>query len=165
MSGKAIKKWTTRNEHIALLWLTGKTQAEIAKMFGIHQSTVARIVGDPRVEELKARIREELRERVIDSVAAELDDAAQLAVRAIRRTLEADISPVHKAKPNQDRVALKVLQGRGHLAVVHEGETGSFQMSDDQFGRLMAAMSKADAAAKIDPIPEAEYEVIEDGGD
>lgn len=163
MSGKAIKKWSPRNEHIALLWLTGKSQAEIAKMFNISQSTVSRVLKDPQTEELRVRIREELRSRVIDTVAAELDDAAQLAVRAIRRTLEAEISPVHRAKPNQDRVALKVLQGRGHLSILPEGDAGGMQMSDEQFGRLLSAMSKADKASKIDPIPDADYEIVEEG--
>ena len=147
-----LATWPIRNDQIVLMSVAGMDQATVAKHFGLTNQQISRILKDPRAQSVVERARERLQERIFEGVEAELDLAARAAVKAIKVTLNADISAFHKAKPNQDRVAIKILEGRGHLkSSTDEGGDGGFRVTDEQFKKLMTAMEKSDAAEKIDP--------------
>ena len=155
--------WPVRNDQIVLLLLAGMPQKEVAAQFEMTRQMISRIANDPRAEEIIRSAREAISEKLLDGIEDELDAATRLSMKVIRRTLDADISPVHKAKANQDRVAVSVLRGRGYLSQEGRSEEGGFKVSPAQFDRLVGALAKADAAKKIDPfenIPEAEAVVV-----
>jgi hypothetical protein len=143
-----------RNEQIVMFVLANPdlTYNQIGLVFGMSGENVRVIVKSNEGKEIITQARRRLREKLLESAEEQLDLQAKLAVKALQRTLEADISPTHKAKANQDRVATKVLQGRGLLkSGPDSGNKGGYQMSPEMFDRLERALSKADMAAGIDP--------------
>ncbi len=151
---------------IVLMLLGGAKQADVAKEFGLTRQAVSKIAKDPRAEEVIRQARETITDKLLGDIDDQLDLASRLSMKVIRRTLAADISPTHKAKGNQDRVAVSILRGRGFLS--KDGESGEqgFHITPAQFDRLTEALAKADAAKKIDPfegIPE--VKAIEEDSD
>ena len=153
------QNWPIRNDQIVLLLLGGMTQKEVAGQFKLTRQAISKIANDPRATEVITAARESITEKLLSDMDDQMTHAARLAIKSIRRTLEADINPVHKAKGNQDRVAVAVLRGRGFLTQeTAEGER-SLQMTPVQYDRLLGAMKKSDEVKGIDPfadIPEAE---------
>ena len=154
------QSWSLRNDQIVLLALSGTmNQRELGEAFGISHQQISQILRDPRAEEIITVARTKLQESLVESIEDQLDLASQAAVRVIKRTLEADIAPKHRAKPNQDRVAIATLRGRGFLKEEGKGGDSSFQVPADQFEAFVKALKKADAASEIDPF--AGQEVLE----
>lgn len=153
---------------VLMHFVGGISHREIADHFDLSKSHVSNICRDPRAQQVIDEARTATREKLLGDIEARLDAAAHGAVRVIERTLDADISPVHKAKPNQDRVAIKVLEGRGHLNRDGNKESAGFQISGDQFERLMTGLKSGTRIQNIDPfeepeIEDADFEVIENG--
>ena len=145
-------RWGIKNDQIVLMSLMpGMNHAEVARQFGCTRQHVSQLVKDPRAGEIIEIAKRKLREHLIEGIEGELDVMARLAVKVIRKTLEADIDPLHGAKANQDRQASKLLEGRGFLREEGKGAEGGMQMSQDQFERLMKGMEKADEVRGIDP--------------
>lgn len=165
MAKNLAQDWPLRNDQIVLLLLGGMKQKEVAEQFGLTPQAVSKISLDPRAVEIIEHARESITEKLLSTMDDQMTHAARLAIKCIRRTLEADIQPVHKAKGNQDRVATAVLRGRGFLTQeTPEGER-SLQMTPAQYDRLMGAIEKSDAARNIDPftnIPDAEVVEVEE---
>ena len=136
---------------IVLMLLGGAKQKEVAKEFGLSRQRISKIAEDPRAEAVIQKARESITDKLLGDIDDQLDLASRLSMKVIRRTLAADISPTHKAKGNQDRVAVSILRGRGFLS--KDGESGEkgFQITPAQFDRLTEALAKADEAKKIDP--------------
>lgn len=155
--------WPLRNDQIVLMALGGTSHKDIAAAHNITPQMVSKIVNDPRADEIVRIAKQKLRERIFTGMEENLDLAAKAALKVIQKTLDAEISPTHKAKANQDRVAIKMLQGRGFLGV-ERGEDSGFKMSPEQFGRLEKALQKADAASEIE-IRDAEYTIVDDEED
>lgn len=163
--GKDLSKsWTLRDDQIVLMSLMpNTTHQQIADMFGITRQAVSQKIADPRGQEIVEMARRRLRENLVEGIDGELDNLTRLAVRKLKVTLEADIAAVHGAKPNQDKVALSLLKGRGFLREEGKGAEGGIQMSPEQFGRLVEGMAKADEAQRIDPFEgRTEVTVIKD---
>ena len=158
------QNWPVRNDQIVLLLLGGMTQQEVADQYKLTRQAVSKIARDPRAAEIITHAREAITEKLLADMDDQMTHAARLAIKCIRRTLEADITPTHKAKGNQDRVAVAMLRGRGFLSQeTNEGER-SFLISPAQFDRLVGAMEKSDEAKKINPfevIPEVEAVEVE----
>ena len=153
--------WPLRNDQIVLSVLGGRDREEVAEEHGLTHQQISNIVNDPRAQEIISAARARIKEVLLEDIEDQLDLSAQLSLKVIRRTLEADISPVHKAKSNQDRVALKLLAGRGFLRTEsRDGEQG-LQMSADQHKRLLEGMEKAMRVRAIDPFEDKEI-VVED---
>jgi hypothetical protein len=146
-----LSPWPPRNDQIVLLALTGVPTTEIGAQFGMSQRNVQLIFNDPRANEIKKIAKARFQEKLIETIEEELDVASKLALKVIKRTLAADISPFHKAKSNQDRVAIKTLEGRGFLRSEDRGSGIGYQVTPDQFNKLMTALGKADEAKDIDP--------------
>ena len=156
--------WPLRNDQIVLLVLGGMKQKEVAKEYNLTPQAVSKIIRDPRAEEVLTHARDAILEKMLSGMDDQMTHSARLAIKCVRRTLEADIGPTHKAKGNQDRVAIAMLRGRGFLSQeTNEGER-NFLISPAQFERLVGAMEKSDEAKKINPfesIPEAEAVEVE----
>lgn len=158
--GKEME-WSLRNDQIVLLVVAGTPHSEIAKQFGLTRQRVTQIMATAKAKEMVAQYRQRLQEHLLSSIEGQLDESAKLAAKAIKKTLEADISAFHKAKSNQDRVAIKLLEGKGFLNKKEErADDAAMQVTNEQFNKLMAAISKSDEAAKIRVV---EAEVIEEG--
>lgn len=160
--------WSIRHDRVAMLYAAGVPIVEISKAVGFVVKTCQRIVDSEHGQKIVQTIRARLRERLLEDVEAQLDVTTKLSIQVIRRTLEADIPATHKAKPNQDRVAIKLLQGRGILKNDIGGSgTGGFSMSPEQFDRMMGAIGRSDQATAGDPfegldeVQEAEFEIID----
>ena len=151
MANEVAERWPLRNDQIVLMILAGSPAREVAAAYGLSERQVSSIFTDPRAADIKRLARERLQEKILETIEDELDVTSKLAVQVIKRTLEADIAPVHKAKANQDRVAIKVLQGRGFLRSEDRGAGAGFQVTNDQFDKLLTALGKADEAKNIDP--------------
>jgi hypothetical protein len=171
---KAVEKpWPLWKDQVVLFYMSGMTQEEVAThMSGIgHKMTrqsVSNILKDPRAGEIIAAARSKFKEVLIEGIGDELDVASKLALKAIKKTLEAEIHPIHQAKANQDRVALKVLSGRGFLREDSRNEDAGLQVPPDQFERLVKAMERSNRAREQNPYEDyedAEIEVIEDESD
>ena len=151
-----------------MLFAAGVPISELAVAAGFSENHCRRILGTDHAKQIVQAIRIRLRERLLEDVEAQLDVSTKLSIQVIRKTLEADIPATHKAKPNQDRVAIKLLQGRGILKNdIGAGGNGGFSMSPEQFDRMMGAIERSDKATAGDPfeglseVQEAEYEVID----
>ena len=168
MGRNLAQEWPLRNDQIVLLALSGTmTQEEIGEIFGMTRQNVALILKHDRAKEIIQIARARLRENLVDTIEGELDLASRAAVEVIKRTLNADISPVHKAKPNQDRVAVALLRGRGFMREEGKGAEGGLQVPADQFANFVESLRKADAAREIDPfagqeVIDVEVEVVEE---
>jgi len=152
--------WPLRNDQIVLLVLSGASQAAAGRTFDISRQAVGKILNDPRAKDIIRQARQKLHDRILESMDDQLDLASKLSLVKLKQTLDADISPYHKAKSNQDRVALKILAGRGFLPGDSRTEEGGLLMSGDQFAKLVSAMSKSDQAKQIDPFKVEENEII-----
>lgn len=165
------QSWSLRNDQIVLLALSGTmNQRELGEAFGISHQQISNILSDPRAEEIITVARTKLQEHLVKDIEDQLDLASQAAVRVIKRTLDADIAPKHRAKSNQDRVAIATLRGRGYLKEEGKGGDSGFQVPAEQFNAFMEAMKKADKAQEINPfegqeVLEAELVEVEDGSD
>lgn len=172
MSNALAKPWSDTDQKIVEMhFILGIPKNEIAQSLSVPRRLVQRTINDPRTKELVKAARQKILERT----SRDMDERVGHMVRGLRtdaakalgRTLEADISPLHKAKPNQDRVALKVLQGTGDLVDKSEAEPGGITLTDDQFDRLLEGLQKADRvqAQSVEvgkeSVREAEYEIEE----
>lgn len=160
--GKALRK-----EQIIMFVLANPQMSydEIGEVFGMSKANVSAIMKSDDAKEIIQIARNRLREKLLEGVEGQLDLAAQAAVKVLKRTLDADISPVHKAKANQDRTAVAVLRGRGILKTEATTPNSGYQLSPEQMGRLERALNKADQAAQIDPFEGQtviEAEVVDD---
>ena len=174
--GRNVTSVRLRNDQIALMSLMpgedGKqmTHAAIAEKYNLTRSAVSIILKGDEAMDLIEQAREKLRTFLINSIEGELDLMSQLAVKKIRTTLEAEISAIHKAKPNQDRAAFRLLEGRGFLrAEADNGEAGGLKVSPDQFGKLLGALERSDRVKEINPFDtcttaDADYEIIPKAG-
>lgn len=143
-----------RNEQIVMFVLANPdlTYNHIGLVFGMTGANVSVIMKSPEAKEIITEARKRLREKLLESAEEQLDLQAKLAVKALQKTLEADLPATHKMKSNQDRVAVKVLQGRGLLrAGPDAAKGGGYQLSPEMYDRLERALNKADEAAGIDP--------------
>lgn len=163
--------WPPWKDVLVLRAFSGQESLKaLAREFKVPYRVAQRVIADPRAEELRIRTRERIRENIMDSVEDQLDESTRKAVEVIRRTLNAEITAFHPAKANQDRVALKVLEGRGFLST-DRGQGGGLSMSEEQFDRLLAAIQKSDTASRVDPFsvreetPVVEAEVVEEDVD
>lgn len=166
------RRWTAKENKIVMLDLLGDlTQAEIGEIVGYSQSWVGKILKDPRAVEVREAFRKRSLEKMIETADQKLDTLVDKAVDKLDVTLSADIAATSKAKPNQDKVSLKLLEGRRLLK--RGPEEGSGRGSGPLFSpegekRFLDMMEKANKVKDIDPfdeVPEAEYEVIEDAQD
>ena len=161
-------RWPIRNDQIVMMRISGATQDEVAAAFGISKRQVRNIEQDPRAQEIVAQAKAKVQEKLIETMDEDLDLTAKLSLRVLRRTLEADINPIHQAKANQDRTAIALLRGRGFLSKDGESNQQGFQMSTEQSDKLLAAIAKSDRAAKVNPFEpptiEVPCEVVEETG-
>ncbi len=168
MGGKTTnlaQSWPVRNDMIVLMLLGGATQKDVAEQFKLTKQHISKIANDPRAEAVIQQAREKITENLLGDMEEQLDLSSRLSAKVLNRTLNADISPVHKAKGNQDRVAVAILRGRGFLSQEDRADQG-LKISPVQFDRIAKALAKADEAQKIDPfagIPEAEVVEVTDG--
>lgn len=167
------RAWPLWKEQVVFLILAGNTQQEVADILEKQGITISRqgisaIMQTEEAKGLVAAVKIKFRENLMTSIEEELDAASQLALRAVKKTLSADLTAIHKAKPNQDRVALKVLQGRGYLAVESPMREQSLQVPPEILGKLVTALEKSAQAKDIDPfenkgpVVEAEVEIVND---
>ncbi len=157
----ALTDWPLRNDQIVLSVLGGRKQREVAEEHGLTHQQISNIIRHPKAEEIIAIARNKLRDKLLGEMEDKMDLAAQASLKVLQKTLNADISPVHKAKSNQDRVALKILSGRGFLRAEERGEDGGLQMTGDQHKRLMEGLAKASRVRQIDPYEDKEIPVVE----
>lgn len=150
-----------RNDQIVLRVLATGSLKDVAKEFELTAQQISVICNDPRGEEILRAARERVREKLLEGIEDQLDVAAKASLAVIKKTLDADIHPFHKAKPNQDRVALKVLGGRGFLRGDPQGDGAGYQISEDQFSRLVKAMQASDKVREIDPFKKEEEIIVE----
>jgi len=158
---KEDEVWPLWKERVVILYMSGMTQQQVAdhmESLGhkLTRQAVSAIVRDPRAEELVEAAKAKFRETLITTIGEELDTASQLAVRAIKRTLEAEIHPIHQAKANQDRVAMKLLTGRGFLREDGHGEEAGYRIPPEQFGKLVKALEKSNRAKETQELMPAE---------
>ena len=162
-----------RNDQIVLMSLLpgedGKamTHEAIAKKFGMTRSNISTILKSDEAKEMMEAARERVRENLLDDVKGSLTLLQKLAVKRIKVTLDADINAIHKAKPNQDRAAFRLLEGQGILKKESEdGQEGGLRVSPDQMAKLLGALEKSDRVKEIDPfenVPDADFEILENG--
>lgn len=164
-SSSALENWPLRNDQIVLAMLGGRKTKEVAEEFGLSLGTISNIMAHPKAKEIIALARNKLREKLMEDMEDQLDLASKLSLKVIKRTLEADIAPVHKAKSNQDRVALKVLTGRGFLRAEDRSGDGGLQMTGEQHGRLMEGIEKAARVSNINPFEKPENEIVVEGAE
>lgn len=163
---KDLSTWSARNDMIVMMAFSGHyTNGQIGEKFGITAAQVGNIVNDPRAKEVLDIARHRLREKLMEDIEDQLDLTAKASLKVLKRTIKANISPMHKAKINQDRVALKLLQGRGFLSTEARREEEGTKMSDDQFNALVAAIEKSDRAKQIPVLEDLEAEVVEDAAE
>lgn len=153
MPGKNLAQdWPLRNDQIVMMALGGMKQRAIAEQFDISHQAVSVIIRHPKAEEIIRIAKAKLQEKLVETIDEKLGLTARLAVKVIKKTLDADISPIHKAKANQDRVAIALLRGRGYLRQEGQDGAGGFQVSPEQFDKLTTAMRKSDEAQQIQPL-------------
>lgn len=167
-----IDNWSEKHTRVVeLYYLLGAGPAEIESNTGFSKSKIYRIIKDPRAKEIaetaRAKILEKTSEDIAERVGHKVNELRGKAADALDRTLSADINPLHKAKSNQDRVALKVLQGSGDLDSEREGDRGGIVMTPEMFDRLVTAFEKADRVSQMDvetgKVIDVEDVEIEDG--
>ena len=159
-----VKSWgDVETRIVELFFLIGVPKREVAESVGVPVKVVEKTIKDPRARELvesaRQKILEETSQDIKERVGHKVNRLRSKAAEALDRTLSADINPLHKAKPNQDRVALKVLQGTGDLDDKSERETGGITLTEEQFDRLLDGLTKADRVAAMDaPVLDAQVE-------
>lgn len=141
---------------VVLLDMTGFFTAEdLAERFKKSVVTIQRRLRDPQAETIRAEARQKIKEKTEQEVIDEIPNLVKLAVKALKRTLEADITAVHKAKANQDKVALAVLTGSGLLKpeTADEDKQGGLRMSPEQHKDIIAALEKSAKVRELHAIP------------
>lgn len=162
----AVPWGDTQKRIVELHFLLGMPLGEIAGMLKVSKRTVKDVIEDPRTEELVAKVRDRMTdmqaENLAEQVKGRIDSLRVSAAGALQKTLTHDIHPLHKAKPNQDRVALKLLQGTGDLRDRSEEQKGGITLTETQFDRLLEGLTKADRVREIQvatgPVVDAEIE-------
>ena len=162
--------WPLRNDQIVLMALGGVKQREIGEVFGLSHQQISLIIRDDRAKEIIEITRAKLRKNLTKGIEDELTLMAQASLKVLKKTLDADMGATHRAKPNQDRVAVAILRGRGFLREEGREEGSALQVPEEQFAKFMEAMQKAGRVREIDPfegqeVLEAEVVEVGDGSD
>lgn len=143
---------------MVILAMTGQFDIPtLAKNFGLKQVEVEAVLSHPQADKIRkdavARVREELLFQQDDLMVV----MENLAFASLKRTLAANISPTHKSKPNQDRVALEFLKGRRVLSPQEEAAVPKVQLTAEQYDGLVGGMEKSDRIRDltVSPVTEA----------
>lgn len=160
-----VRRWGPQEDQAVILYATGTiTRPELARQFGWTEDRVANILADERANAIREDLREKVKEALLVDVKDQLPNLVQLSANVLRKTLQAEISPIHPAKANQDRVALAVLKGMGYLLEESgSGPQGGLTLSPEQHSALVAALDRANQAREIDVMPTLPAEIIENG--
>lgn len=161
---QAAIELTPRYDQIALAYLAGKKNYEIAELVGVSLLTVSKALADPRmiefIEQARSISRTNLKARIEDKLvylaSRSLDNLAQ--------TVEAKISPLNVMKRHQDGVGLELLKMIGYERVAQSPSAGT-TLPPQLAERLTQALEKAERAARI-PVetgPIVDAEIVEEG--
>lgn len=134
------------------MYLAQYDYKQIAEITGYTKEYVNQIVASAKGQSLVEEFQDQVRAKLFDKLQDRFESIAELALDAIEKTLKADIAPVHKMKPNQDRVALKVLTEMGLLAgKKDEGDEGGpgLHLSPEGEKALIAAIEQSDRVEEI----------------
>lgn len=156
-----IKNWKSRHTTVIALSVLGESNEAIAEKTGYTPQRVSQILNDPKGLELREEMEQRFRENLTEDVASRLERLAVKAVDALEETLSANISAIHKAKPNQDRVALKILEGQGHLRSEGTPGSGGIQLPPEMAGAFLKAIERANRVQEINALPQLEAEVTD----
>ena len=156
-----VQEWPIRNDDIVLKVLAGVPVKIVADAYKMTPQNVSKICNNPKAAEIVKLARAKFQEKLVQSNEEKLGLLSNMAVDRLKTTLETDLPATAKAKPNQDRVALKILEGRGFLKVDKSGSAG-LQVPMEVWDKLMDGLKKSDEAMQIDPFEEAEFEVVEE---
>ena len=138
-----VQSWPLRNDEIVLKVMADIPVVDVAKAYNMTPQNVTKIIRDPRAQEIIKLARSKFQEKLVQETEEKLGLLSKLSVDALKVTLEEEMEATAKAKPNQDRVAMKILEGRGFLKVDKSGSTG-LQVPVEIWDKLVDGLRKAD---------------------
>lgn len=157
-----IPDWPFAYAQIVLLHMTGQFTVEaLTKSFGITPRRIAKILEDPKADQIRKGAKERIHAKLNQEVADQFPELLRLATRSLRRTLIADISPTHGMKANQDRVALEILKGYGILKPPDDGREYGITLDSAQYSGLVHAIEASARVQEIQALPETTYEEVD----
>jgi hypothetical protein len=146
-SALVAEDWSEQQEAIALLYAKGSEIDVIASALGLPKAVVASVLEDPRAIQTVQYFRAEVAKVLGEKVAPKLEALAFRAAQRIEETLDHTFVAGSQAKHHQDRLAMKLLEGKGFLKA-QEGETGETITRRD-LEKFEASMRKALEAREL----------------
>ena len=157
--------WAEKHDAIVYEHLRGLGDSDIAKRFGLSMKQVRAVLARPEALAIESAFRQQIAEKISDSVGERLIHATTRAVEVIEQTLEEDLTPGTAAKAHQDRVAIKVLEGQGFLTKDGEASRAGESLTPHDVNRLVEALTKADESKRLNNVEDADWEFEEGTGE
>lgn len=155
------KKWEAMHEQIVLLSTLGRSNVQIAQMFGYTPQHICNILNTPEASLIRRRVLENLRESVKSSMDQKMDDLADQSVHRLTELMYDD--DLYSKSPFQvvDR-GLAILRGVGKMKSGDAPGTGPIKnaiiMSSEDAKMLKEGAERAIEARKLNAPKEIEVE-------
>jgi len=163
MSQQVVEGWKPAHDQMVALHLAGYQTNRIAQVMEYSREHVGVILGDPRALKMIIEFRRRIREKTLGDIEDTIVDLAEISLKKIGDTVEAEFDAGSKGKEHQDKMGFKLLACLGYNGQNRkQEESRKLQMSSEMEGRLVAALEKT---AEVDELiaNAVEVEVIEEG--
>jgi hypothetical protein len=150
MSELAVVKWKPKHDQVVAYHLMGYTNNHIAELCEYEREHVSRILNDPRAIKAIRTGRYRFMERAHAEIGERIVHLADVGVKKMRETVDADFTAGSPAKMHQDRVTFALLDriGYGKTSAGNQTDSG-IKLSQEGEKNLISAIEKANEAREI----------------
>ncbi len=150
MSGMIVAKWKPIHDQVVAYHLMGYTNQQIAGLCDYEPEHVSRVLNDPRAIKAIRTGRRRFMEIAHTEIGERIVYLADVGVRKMRQTVDADFDTGSRAKEHQDRVTFALLDriGYGKTSTGGQVESG-IRLSEEGEKNLISAIEKANEAREI----------------
>lgn len=149
------KKWEAMHEQMVILSTLGRSNVDIARMFGYTPQHIANVLTTPQADICRRRVLDNLRESAVKQIDGSLEDLADQSLVRLKQVMYDDDLFEKSPFAVVDR-GISVLRGVGKLRA--ESSPGmnvknALFMAKEDAAALLEGMKAADEAKRLNPVP------------
>ena len=147
------RKWEAMHEQIVVLSCLGRSNKQIAEIFGYTPQHICNILGTPEASLVRRRVLDNLRDSVKSNLDQSLEDLADQSVIRLKEVMFDDDLFEKSPFAVVDR-GLAVLRGVGRLKSGDDNSTKvgkAIIMSSEDAKKLIEGTAAADEAKRLNP--------------
>ena len=156
---KQVQIWKPAHDQVVAYHVMGYNNKQIASLTGYSYDHVSDLLNDPRARKAITEAQKRMRGEMMSGIGDRMIGLAEVGVRGLARTVNAEFEPGTRAKAHQDSVTFGLLDrigyGKKTEVTTHKG---SIQLSAESEERLVGALEKAN---KVNEIELVDAEVVD----